>query len=294
MAARRGTSRDQRAAVCGLVPALARAFVGSLLACQPPEAEPHRNLPGSSSTDASTDPATATMAATIDSGTGPEVLDTGTHHGGYPAPDCATLLLPGPSSDVAATPRPDHDAEVLALSLDPTRVAAPQAHYDVITADLAAIRALDPSVADVHVGCVVANGLAFWFFDDLDVNDALFAGDYHAWDCHHAYFHHRQEQRVDGVAVAIELDGVFGEAMALAYGSLPGLDDHEPWWFPREDWPGPAAQGSDCEPVSGAITLTATLLPEGTLDLRDYRFDRTDGSTVTWRVGATGPPELLR
>lgn len=290
MAARRGTSRDQRAAARGLVTALAPAFGASLLACQPPEAEPHRELPGSSSTDASSGPASPTTA----SDTGPAVLDTDAHDAGYPAPDCATLLLPGPSSDVAATPRPDHDAEVLALALDPTRVAAPQAHYDVITADLAAIRALDPSVADVHVGCVVASGLAFWFFDDLDVNDALLAGTYHAWDCHHAYFHRRQELRVDGVAVAIELDGVFGEAMALSYASLPGLGDHEPWWFQRDDWPGYEGYGPDCEPVAGSITLTATTLPDGALDLRDYRFDRTDGSTVTWRVGATGPPELLR
>jgi hypothetical protein len=212
----------------------------------------------------------------------------------YPAPDCATVLLPGPASDVAATPRPDHDAEVLALSLDPTRAAAPQARYDEVTADLAAIRALDPSLADVHVGCVVPNGLAFWFYDDEPVNDALFAGDYHAWDCYNAYFRVRQAPRIDELAVAIELDGVFGQAVAESYASLPGLADQTPYWFQRADWPVPARTGLDCAPVAGDITLTATLAPDGALDQRDYRFERPDGTSVVYRVTPTLPPQVLR
>jgi hypothetical protein len=269
---------------------LALVLAATSGACGPAETDPHRTLPGSSSADPSTDEAGTTAAIT----TGLDELDTGTQRPRYPAPDCATLLLPGPPSDVAATPRPDHDAEVLALSLDPTRVAAPQARYDVVTADLAAIRALDPTLADVHVGCVVPNGIVFWLFDDLDVNDALFAGTYHAWDCHDDYFHRRQELRVDDVAVAIELDGVFGEAMNEAYASLPGLDDQGAWWFPRDDWPGPEGYGPDCEAAAGAITLTATLLPDGALDQRDYLFERTDGSLVVYRVTPTEPPQLLR
>jgi hypothetical protein len=269
----------------------ALALGATLVACGSADAGPHRNLPGSTSADASTgSDADTTQLDT----TGPDQLDTGPQHPGYPAPDCATFLLPGPSSDVAATPRPDHDAEVLALSLDPTRVAAPQARYDVVTADLAAIRALDPTLADVHVGCMFPNGIAFWFFDALDVNDALFAGSYHAWDCHNDYFHVREERRVDGLAVAIELDGVFGEAMNEAYASLPGLDDQDAWWFIRDDWPGTDAQGPDCALTAGAITLTATLLPDGTLDPRDYLFERPDGSSVVYRVTPTEPPQLLR
>jgi hypothetical protein len=293
MAARRGTSRYHRAARSYRAPAWSLAT--SLVACQPAAADPHRELAGSSSADPSTGSSSGAPVASTTTAdpTGPEVLDTGTQHGGYPSPDCALLLLPGPPSDVAASPRPDHDAEVLALSVDPTRAATSQARYDVVTADLGAIRALDPTLAEVHVGCVFPNGIAFWFYDDEAVNDALFAGHYHSWDCHNAYFHRRQELRIDGLAVAIELDGVFSEAVAEAYASLPGLADHQPYWFPRDDWPVPVEPGSDCTEAAGSITLTATLLPGGALDQRDYRFDRTDGSSVVYRV-TTGPPQLLR
>ena len=285
MAARWGTSRDRRA--------LAWAVPASLVACEAPADEgPHRELPGSTAADPSTGPVPADTTA-ADS-TGPAVLDPDHGRPGYPAPDCTTLLFPGPPSDVAATPRPDHDAEVLALSIDPTRVAAPQARYDLISADLAAIRALEPALAEVHVGCVVPNGLAFSFLDAEDVNDALFAGDYHAWDCHHAYFRRRQELRLDELTVAIELDGVFGQAMVDAYASLPGLGDHAPHWFPQGGWPVPAEPGSACTPVAGSITLTATLLPGGTLDPRDYRFEHPDGTSVVYRAGSTGPPQRLR
>lgn len=309
MAARRGTSRDRRVPRGALpwAPAgstrdptprpldarrrctLAPALAASLVACQPPaDAGPHRDLP-----DSSTGPADGDTTAAGDS-SGPDVLDTGPQQPSYPAPDCTTLIVPGPPSDLAATPRPDRDAEVLALSLDPTRVAAPQASYDVVTADLAAIRALDPTLAEVHVGCVFPNGIAFWLFDALDVNDALFAGNYHAWDCHNQFFHVRQERRVDGLAVALELDGVFGEAMNEAYASLPGLDDQGAWWFSRDDWPHIDAYGPDCASTAGSITLTATLLPDGALDQRDYHFARPDGSSVGYRVTPREPPQILR
>jgi hypothetical protein len=306
MAARRGTSRDQRTATSARAPtwspaaslcrAIAWPLAASLVACQPAAGDPHRELPGTSTADTSSGPGTGPPADTTTAAdtTGPEILDVGLHRPGYPSPNCATLLLPGPPPDVAATPRPDHDADVLALSVDPARAAAPQARYERVTADLAAIRALDPTLAEVHVGCVFPNGIAFWFFDDEDVNDALFAGDYHAWDCHNAYFHRRQELRIDDLAVAIELDGVFGEAVAGAYASLPGLDDQEPHWFPRDGWPVPTAADADCSEAAGAITLTATVLPDGALDQRDYRFERTDGSSVVYRVTPTGPPQILR
>jgi hypothetical protein len=312
MAARGGTSRDCRAAPSGPAPARALAaahppgrvralptvrsrapapVLAVLVACQPSaQGGPHRDRPDATSTgDADTGPA---LPGTESSGA--TVLDPDAAPPSFPAPDCSMQLLPGPASDVAATPRPDHDAEVLALQLDPARAAAPQAHYDVVTADLAAIRALDPSLADVHVGCEVPNGLAFWFYDDEPVSDALYAGSYHAWDCYNAYFRVRQTPRVHDVAVAIELDGVFGPVVAQIYAGLPGLADHTPYWFQRPEWPVPVHTGHDCTPVAGAITLTATRSPDGGLDQRDYRFERADGSSVVVRVTPDGPPEILR
>lgn len=301
MAARRGTSRDRRAAAPGPAPTRDHAaatrlrtpaplLAAALVACEPPATDPHRELPGSSSTaDADTGPTPPAADST-----GPITLDTDAGPSGYPAPDCATMILPGPPGDVTASPRPDHDAEVLALTLDPARAAARQADYDVVTADLAAIRTLDPSLADVHVGCVIPNGITFWFFDDEPVNDALLAGDYHAWDCHNAYFRVRQAPRIDGLAVAIELPGVFGAAVADAYAALPGLADQTPYWFTHAGWPVPARTGPDCAPAAGEIMLTATLAPAGTLDQRDYRFERSDGTSVVYRVTPTAPPQVLR
>lgn len=270
------------------------AVAAVLVACQPPAGDPRRELPGSSSASAETSTGPAPVDPSTSATSGPVALDTNAPRPDeYPAPDCATLLLPGPYTDVAATPRPDHDAEVLALSVDPSRAAAPQARYEVVTADLAAIRALDPSLADVHVGCVAPNGIAFWFFDDEAVNDALFADDYHAWECHNEYFHVRRAERIDALAVAIELDGVFGEMVGQAYAGLPGLGDQAAHWFQRDDWPVPTHSGPDCTATTGAITLTTTLLPTGALDQRDYRFERTDGTSVVYRVTSRGPPQLL-
>jgi hypothetical protein len=267
---------------------LACTLVATLVACHEPAADPHRELPGSSTTEV--DPTTGSPDP---SSTGPQALDTGPDHSGYPPPDCAPLLLPGHPSDVAATPRPDHDAEVLALSVDPTQAVATQARYDTVTADLAAIRALDPMLEPVHVSCVLPNGIAFWFFDHEDVNAAIFAGDYHAWDCHDGYYHRLQELRIDGLAVAIELDGVYGEAVWQAYAALPGLDDQAPYWFQRDDWPVPTSTDASCTHAAGSITLTATLLPDQALDQRDYRFELESGEVVVYRITPTEPPRVV-
>jgi hypothetical protein len=282
----------RRAARLGRAPAWALA--ATLVACREPASDPHRDLPGSSTTEGDPTTGSPDLADTGTSGTSQVALDTSEPRPGYPSPDCATLLLPGRPSDIAATPRADHDAEVLALSLDPTRAVAPQAQYDTVAADLSAIRALDPTLAPVHVGCELPNGVAFWFFDDEDVNQAIFADDYHAWDCHDAYYDRRQALRIDGLAVAIELDGVYGEAVWQAYAALPGLDDQAPHWFQRDDWPVPVRTAASCTPAAGSITLTATLLPDHTLDQRDYRFEREDGEVVVYRVTPTEPPQVIR
>jgi hypothetical protein len=261
-----------------------------LVACHEPETDPHRKLPGSSTT--APDPSTGAPPPLADtSSTSAGELDTDPGRPGYPSPDCTSLLLPGIPSDIAATPRPDHDAEVLALSVDPTQAVAKQLRYDTVTADLAAIRALDPTLEAVHVGCVYPNGVAFWFYDDEDVNQAIFADDYHAWDCHDDHYERRQTLRVDDLAVAIELDGVYGPAVWQAYAGLPGLGDQAPYWFQRDDWPVPTRSGARCSPTAGSITLVATLLPGGALDEREYRFEHERGEVVVWRVTPTLPPQ---
>lgn len=271
---------------------MAGGLVALLVACPEPAADPHRDGPGSSSSNSSTsDASSGAPPPATSTGTTFESLDTGPGRPGYPAPDCATLFMIGNPADVAATPRPDHDAEVLALAIDPTKAVASQARYDTVTADLAAIRDLDPTLATVHVGCVLPNGVAFWFYDDEDVNQAIYADEYHAWDCHHAYYHHRQTVRLDGIAVAIELDGVYGDAVWQSYGGLPGLGDQAPYWFQHDGWPVPASTGSRCTPVAGSITLTATLLPTGELDEREYRFERENGEVVVYHVSPSEPPQ---
>lgn len=269
---------------------IAGSLWAGLGACrEPAPADPHRSPPDSSSSGTAAAP--DAPASSSDDSTTLQSLDTDPHAPEFPSPDCSASLLPGHPADIAATPRSDHDAEVLALLVDPAQAVATQARYDTVAADLAAIRALDPTLTTVHVGCVAPNGIAFWFYDDEDVNRAIHADAYGAWDCINARYHLLEIVRIDAVAVALELDGVYGSAVWEAYAGLPGLGDQQPHWFQRADWPVPPITGSRCTARSGSITLVASALPTGALDEREYHFVRETGEQVVYRVTPTEPPQ---
>lgn len=211
--------------------------------------------------------------------------DGGTTGDPYGPPDCAALVLPGDPADVAATPRVDRDAEVLALALDPSKAVAPQQHYDVVATDLAAIRALDPTLADVHTGCVFPNAIEFWFFVDAEPSFALFKGEFHVWDCHNAFYDPYGWYPIDGVGWVLELDGVFSDVVRQSYDDLPYLEDSSATWVTDHQ-----LSSGRCTPPENGLTLAATFTPDETLDQRDYRFELATGESIVYRVTPTQPP----
>lgn len=206
-------------------------------------------------------------------------------------PECDALMLPGDPDDIAATPRPDRDAEILALELAPERFVARTVDYDVVASDLAAIRTLAPEISDVHAECRVPDGYDFWLFMDYEIVDAVFNFMYHAWDCHNLYYgidyrpfgEGGDVQRFDGVAFRMIVRGVYSPAFPMLYAQLPGFETAsiEPYSDPTF--------GDACD----AITLDATLDSDGLPDERTYRFESTELGARTFRVTPdAGPIEL--
>lgn len=245
------------------------------------------------STEATTDSGVASTGAS-ETSAGDSDVDAGELPPDWELPpSCDELELPGDPLDVAATPRADRDAEILALGLAPELLVARQDRYDVIEADLAAIRALQPGLEDVHVECEVPDGYAFWF-DAIDVVGAVWLGLYRAWDCHNAFYgieHHAvgeggDVRRIDGLGFAVRVTGVLAPSFIEAYRTLPGLEDAQisPFWGPLD------AFAYECVPTGASITLEATLDPGGDLDERTYTFVHPDHGTVIYLVGPGSPP----
>ena len=213
----------------------------------------------------------------------------------WPAPDCATLMLPGDPDDVAATPRPDRDAEVLALQIEPALFVARQDRYDVIAFDLTAIRELDPTLANVHIECDLPRGYEFWIWGDSDYffMDAIFRRHYEAWDCHNDFYGidfplsgPSDVWMLDGRGFAVRMDGVFAAAILDVYLALPGFEelDAGPFW-------GEAPSDDDsCELNAGRITLEATQDDDGALVDRTYTFEPPGLAASTWIVEGDGSP----
>lgn len=201
-------------------------------------------------------------------------------------PDCEAMSLPGDPADLAASPRPDRDAEVLALAVDPNLPVARQSHYELVLADLAAIRAIDPPLADLHVGPNYPDALELWFPQGAPSPlDAFWAGTYRAWDCLNAHYGGADYQPLDNYGFLLPLDGVYGEPVRDAYAALPGLEQAA------------IARSSTCIFSScgftGSIALTATLSAEGDPTTREYRFEPKDGAVRTYRVIDGEAPMLV-
>jgi hypothetical protein len=237
---------------------------------------------GASGGEGSTSEAGSTGAVTTDA-----VTTGSTGESWEEPPDCGMLQLPGEPADLAQTPRADRDAEVLALGVEPALAVAPQARYEVVRADLAAIRAIDPPLADVHVAPAWTDSLAFWFWDyDFELMRAMQDGQYRAWECHNARYGAGTPWQIDGLAFMVTFDGLYGEAVRDAYAALPGLGEGDEVHLTSSCFL------AECE-EAGSITLTATLDAEGALDVRDYRFESTEGDVTVYRVTPGDAPVLL-
>ena len=202
------------------------------------------------------------------------------------APDCEGLQLAGDPADLAATPRPDRYAEVLALSVEPSFAVAPQAHYEIVRADLAAIRAIDPPLADVHVAPMHFDGLALWLLNGSQAAlESIWGDRYRAWDCLNAHYGGSYPRPIDGFGFLLLFDGVYGEAVRDAYAALPGLEEAG---VSRSS----VCIVSTCE-FAGSIELTPTVDAEGDLVAREYRFESKDGVVRVYRVVDGEVPVLV-
>jgi hypothetical protein len=136
----------------------------------------------------------------------------------------------GTREQIAASPRPNNEAEALALLLG-TRVTADPEIYARIDADLARIRALRPSLAEVHF-------LQFWEPSSLMVEltpaafAALQAGHFTEWDCLNDWYRLETSSVVSNPWVVLEFEGLLHPArIGPDYAALPGVVRTEPNWY---------------------------------------------------------------
>jgi hypothetical protein len=206
-----------------------------------------------------------------------------TRHEGDPD-ECAALELPGEPDDLAATPRADEDAEILALELDPSRIVAREVDYGIIAEDLAAIRTLAPDLAEIHIACRGMRGFALWWFGYSPVITEIDNGTFRAWDCHNAHYgiDPGDITRIDGIAFAIEFDEVYSSEVTEVYAGVPGLEDVDfsPWF-------------DSCDETAGTITLQAVLGEDGAPTERTYRFGHPEMGEIAYHARDRGAPELL-
>lgn len=138
---------------------------------------------------------------------------------------CADLVAGASSTDLARTPYPDAEAELLAFESRGT-VVAPEDAYLRIQAELAAIRTEYPEMAEIVAQpSWDVNRLDFRF--DEDGARALVEGTYDAWDCLNAHYGVTRIDlsRTEAVGTAsIHFPARLNiEALILDYMDLPSL-----------------------------------------------------------------------
>lgn len=144
---------------------------------------------------------------------------------------CPTPL--GNEADIAASPRADVDAEVLALRLRPNEIVARQSDYTRIVRDLTTIRTNDASTATIHDAYAFLYRLSLTALFSPTGSKAIEAKTYSAWDCLNEFY---------GVKTTIVTDGDLRDAallfkplinkgpLAAVYKQLPEVDDVGSGW----------------------------------------------------------------
>lgn len=146
------------------------------------------------------------------------------------ANDCI-VALPSPEL-IASTPRGDTNLELLALRLS-TGVVAEQDVYERVVRDVAAIRAEDPSLAEIGYYPRQHDGRSLFLALDFDAFASIQNDRYHDWDClNDAYVVEKQElsdAQQFAPFVELTLKGIYDlKAVALDYAELPGITGATP------------------------------------------------------------------
>jgi hypothetical protein len=133
----------------------------------------------------------------------------------------------GSADELALTPRAEPNLELLAFTLEPDNVVVSQATYDRVVSDVAASRALEPTLADVsyfqpHDGRRIqlewTEAAALAFAD----------GQYTAWDCLNEAYGLVGFNAYNS-SVDLELEGTYNNPLILErYLQLPGVTGGNP------------------------------------------------------------------
>jgi hypothetical protein len=134
----------------------------------------------------------------------------------------------GKAVEIAATPRLDGNLELLALELDLGRLTASQETYARVVADMNAIRAANPPLADISF-YPRSDGKSMQLLPDDLTAESIRNNEYTAWDCLNQFYGLEMlDARRIGLGspyvVYISLKGIYNMgAVASAYAQLPGM-----------------------------------------------------------------------
>lgn len=157
------------------------------LACGPTSGSPTTTSGSSDEGDGSSTTGPAGSTTTPDGTSSDDGASSSSTGGPVSPPDCRGYVGQATPEQTAMTPRADAEAELLAIEAS-GEIVAPQPLYDRVGAELAAIRADEPTLV-----AIVAR--PSWPPSSVDVTldeegrAAYDAGTFDAWDCPNALYH---------------------------------------------------------------------------------------------------------
>jgi hypothetical protein len=133
----------------------------------------------------------------------------------------------GTAEEIAATPRADTNLELLALRFERSGVTASQLAYDRVLADVTAIRAAAPELADVGY-FAGHDGKQLVLSPDDRTAQSIEAGEYSAWDCLNDFYGVEAlevRRQLGGTFVLLTLKGIYAlDQLSTLYEKLPGIE----------------------------------------------------------------------
>jgi hypothetical protein len=149
----------------------------------------------------------------------PPIQDTAAFATCTLAPACGL----GTAAEIAATPREDEEAELIALFLG-GGLTAPQPLYERVRDDLAALRAAAPELADVPF-IPRHDARTLLLTVDEATAAAMEAGTYTAWSCLNDWYAASRTQIFSFPVALVEFAGILDtERIAAEYALLPGVE----------------------------------------------------------------------
>jgi len=201
----------------------------------------------------------------------------------------------GSGEELALTPRAEPSLELLGLSLEPEleRVTVTQATYDRLVADVAAIRALEPGLADIDYRPRHDGKTLYLAFTGVGARSVA-AGQYTAWDCLNDVYGVTSLATGIGVrdrAALLALEGTYDMArLATLYAQLPEVESAQA----NGTLDGPTlCAARDGDRHEYVIDRAGGDCPEGCTEHEAFYFESTSAGQITaggrWSSESDGP-----